>query len=166
MARLGGLKKHTLECGTFSGKFTMEDQASPPPPPPRGHSVLNSSLKCMRFCGIMITSPNRLDMNNYYMEEEISSMTESLEAINERLTERLCNNCAVRKIALKEAKSYFECTICKDIILPTNGACYFPCCKRALGCLNCINTWYDSHTRCPHCNSATWEIKCTELKGV
>ena len=45
--------------------------------------------------------------------------------------------------------SVYECVICKDIMQKPQ---YVPCCKRVIGCSQCVQHWFDDHDTCPHCS--------------
>ena len=46
--------------------------------------------------------------------------------------------------------SAFECVICKDTMQDPQ---FSPCCKRIIGCRECIIRWLEESSMCPHCSS-------------
>ena len=57
----------------------------------------------------------------------------------------------------------YECIICKDVMDKPRFA---PCCKRIVGCLQCINQWFENHSTCPHCSTSGAAVAYMEVKGI
>ena len=59
--------------------------------------------------------------------------------------------------------SVYECVICKDVM---QKAWYAPCCKRVIGCSQCVQRWFDDHDTCPHCSVRGSTAAYTDVRGM
>lgn len=48
-------------------------------------------------------------------------------------------------------KEIFTCLICKELIREDSRPVMLPCCRNAICCYECINTWLITSPICPHC---------------
>ena len=92
--------------------------------------------------------PKRLCLSN---TEKLDKLLEGMDALQKQ-------NTFYNKVA-----AVFECVICKDIMhKPQFGAC----CKRAVGCQQCIRRWFEQHGSCPHCSTSVTLANYNDLKGI
>ena len=64
---------------------------------------------------------------------------------------------------VKELQTSFQCVICRGILRQPIVA---SCCQRIIGCDQCVNSWLQESTRCPHCSSETSSIQKFRLRGL
>ena len=57
----------------------------------------------------------------------------------------------------------FECVICKDTMQRPQ---FSPCCRRVVGCQQCINRWLKEHNICPHCSTASAKTNYFDVCGM
>ena len=57
----------------------------------------------------------------------------------------------------------FECVICKDTMQRPQ---FSPCCRRVVGCQQCINRWFEEHNICPHCSTTSAKTNYVDVRGM
>ena len=57
----------------------------------------------------------------------------------------------------------YECVVCKDVVRKPQ---FGPCCKRIVGCQQCIERWCEDHDTCPHCSSQGVATSYIDVRGM
>ena len=57
----------------------------------------------------------------------------------------------------------FECVICKDTMQDPQ---FSPCCKRIVGCRECVARWLEESNTCPHCSSSNIVAGYVDVHGL
>lgn len=83
--------------------------------------------------------------------------------LNDKLDEIAHGVANIQKVMMfmKNMQNTFQCVICKGVV---SAPVVASCCRRIVGCQQCVATWLRGHNSCPHC-SATLEGQFT-LRGL
>ena len=82
---------------------------------------------------------------------KLDKILDTVEAIKER-------NDVIEKIS-----GLFECVVCREIVQRPH---FSPCCKRVVGCQQCVSRWFRDHNACPHCSTSGVIDNYTDLRGA